>query len=913
MMVKHVNFISALVLLGLLSSTVISTAQEASPVESNSRQAFLPAVLKTGYDWPQLGNSPQRTNYTDLQVDPPYCYTWKWYEASMASRAQPVISAGRLFIGDMEGVLHARSAATGAPVWRFASNGPIRHSAAVLGNTVIFGSHDGMTYGLNVADGALKWKIFTGPSSTAPLVHSSKSWVYVASSNGVLTALDALMGSKIWEFDSGAPILTSPTLSMNEKTVFLGNEAIWAIAVDAATGAERWRTKLEGQSLADRYPVVAGNEVIYRSQPLYYFHHLLAEGDDVMDRAGSIADEWAADWAKVRPQITEYLDNEPSKQTFFVLDAETGSRKGTAPVLYTYGHNDIPNVPVVSGDDVYLTFRARRGIQNDSGTVHVTTRYDAELGQIDLTTLDIEGLRSNKLLKGAPEFRMTSDEQAMLSMGGSILWVDSWERLGGINVKTGTLIEMGAVSNDWPECTADCGPGTGNPFFPLTGSGLAYPFPSPRVTEGAHRGGVVVANGMLYWRVIEAGLAGISHRSGSSCPPPLVWTEGSNYSTSVDENTRAEATESNYRSLQDYVTLDLTFPANNPPDALVNRLMNEVQAVLLTKDHLVPFYLERGFSNPVIWPYTTANPCSPNPCLPTISYRSHGNLYWHDPGELLYTMASAYPYLTPELQSKVREYISEEIERYSPLKNLPYKDSQSDWLGGGISRESYDVPFRRDLNSWPPPAAHISTLYAVWLWSKNSGDWSFAQQQWSGIKELFYAQKDSISYYADIAGMIGYARMAKQLGYEQEYNQGIQAAVRGMTEGLNFDIFAQRAEGQYKDPRGKTTGWYAPVFYGMTPEVGLYLREQIGSLAASYLDSKITGDGLRWWYLTRAGFHAEEGETSYIAPPAAWSHFLAQAYIIGESRDNLIRWLDRPWGTGDLYSIQKVVAAIQAK
>lgn len=903
--------ITTLVLAGLLSTTLVWKAHGESEGAENSNQMFFPAILKTQVDWPQLGNDSQRTNFTTLQVNPPYCYTWKWYEAPMASRAQPVIANGRLFIGDMNGILNARDASTGAPLWKFASEGPIRHSAGVQGDTVVFSSHDGYTYGIEAGSGTQKWKTQTGPSSTAPLMNPSEGRAYVASSNGILTALEVGSGEKIWEYDSGAPILTSPALSIDRRTVYIGNEAIWAIAVDAGSGEERWRTRLEGQSLADRYPVVSADAVMYRSQPVYYFHHLLMDGDEVMDRAGSIANDWEADWSKVRPHILEYLGENPSKQTFFILDPATGTPKGIAPVLYTYGHNDIPNVPVVAGADVYVTYRARRGIQTDSGTVHVTTKYDAELGQMNTTTLDIVGLRSNKPLKGAPEFRMTSDEPAMLSMGGSILWVDNWERLGGINVATGSLVEMGAVSNEWPECTADCGPGTGNPYFPLSGTGAAYPFPSPRVTEGAQRGGVVIANNMLYWRVIEAGLAGISQRSGTSCPAPYVWEAEPGPTETLTDNTPAPDPES-VLALNDYVTLDLTAPVSNPPADLVNRLRGEVQEILSANDHLTPFYLERGFSDPVVWPYNTANPCTPKPCLPTINYRSYGNVYWHDPGELLYTMALAYPYLSSEMQAEAREYMGAAMNRYPPLKNLPYKDSQKDWLADGIQRENFEVPFRHNLNTWPPPAAHISSLYALWLWSKNTGEWTYAQQNWNDVKALFEARRGNMDYYSDIAGAIGYARMADHFGYSSEYNQGLQAAVGAMNTGLNFETFKQRAEEQYRDPRGKATGWSVPVFYGMTPEVGLYLREQTGGQAANYLDSKIRGDGLRWWYLTRAGLHAEIGETSYLAPTTAWSHFLAQAYVKGETQATLRGWLDRPWGKGDLYSIQKIVAAIQA-
>jgi outer membrane protein assembly factor BamB len=56
----------------------------------------------------------------------------KWCEVPIASRVQPVVASGRPFIGSMDGVMYARDASTGAPLWSFSSQGPIRNSAGVL-------------------------------------------------------------------------------------------------------------------------------------------------------------------------------------------------------------------------------------------------------------------------------------------------------------------------------------------------------------------------------------------------------------------------------------------------------------------------------------------------------------------------------------------------------------------------------------------------------------------------------------------------------------------------------------------------------------------------------------------------------------------------------------------------------------
>jgi len=803
--------------------------------------------------------------------------------------------------------MYARDATTGGSLWIFATGGPIRSTAGVAGETLVFSSYDGFTYALSVSNGTLLWKTQTGPSATAPLVVEAQGRVFIASANGTLSGLRLSDGHIEWQTDSGAPILTSPTLSENGSTILTGNEDIYALAFNASDGREIWRKQLAGQSMADRYPVVVGTTVYYRTQPIEYFPDLLHEGDDVMDQAGAIASSWSTDWSKIRPFIDQYLSSQPSKQTMFAVDVGSGQIAGTPPVLYTYGNNDAPSIPINRAGEVFLVYRARHGIQTDGGSVHVTSRYDAELGQLVPGTWDIQGLSLAAGETYQNQFRLTSDEPAMITMGGDILFVDNWERLGGININTGELVHVGAVSNDWPECYVQCGPGTDNPYFPLSGnpSDPAYPFPSPRTTEGHQRGGLVIANNMLYWRVIEGGLAGISHTDSGTCGAPQIWT--STPGTPSADPYAANEKPVETRTLEEYIALDLTPPIANPPQDLVNRLRTEVEAMVSVDDHLLPYYLMRGMSESQIWPYNTTNP----PGIPKVEYRAHGNVYWQDPGELLYTMAMAYPYLDPTVQGRVRDFMAREMNLYDPLQNLPW--SGLDWLKVGTARESYDVPFRSQLNNWPPPATNLSALYSLWLWSKNTGDWSYASAHWAQIKSLFQLRSADVKYYADIAGMIGYARIAQHLGFLSDYQAAVQAAVTSMQGGTNFNLYKSRAAHDYPDPRVMESGWSLPVFFGLTPEIGAYLREQTNGQAASQILSLENGDGLRWWYLTRSGAHAEIGETSYLAPDTAWSHFLAHAYILQDDAATLRSWLDRPWGLGDLYSIQKLVATIQAE
>jgi hypothetical protein len=882
-------------------------------------------------DWPQLGRDAQRSNYSPLQVNPPYCYIWKWYEVPFASRAQPVVAAGRLFIGGMDGVFYARNASTGAPLWTFAGDGsPIRHSAGVLNDTVVFSTHEGNTFALDAATGALRWQRVTGRSATAPLMDAARGRVVVAATDGRLTALNLSTGAVVWQYQSDAPILTTPALSRDGTLIFAGNEAVRAFALNAETGALVWQAQLYGQSLSERYPVVLSDTVIYRSQPVYSMGQLLVEGDTVMNQAGTVNPDWDADWNAIQPYIQNYLAGNPHKQTLFVLDAATGVTRGAAPVLYTFGSSDAPAMPVVRASapyTAYVMYRARQGIQTTGGSVHVATQYDAELGLMSTQTLSqIIGLRTAWYPQSIynAEFRLTSDEPAILTMGGNILLVDNWERLGAISLTdaiSGSLVHIGNVSNVWPECGegpgSGCGPPGPNPFFPLSGNpgDPAYPFPSPRVGEGHSRAGAVVANNMIYWRVIQGGLAGIGTRVGSACPAPLVYTQ-----TLPPPPTPTPPVVNTSRPLTDYVTLDLTVPISNPPADLVARLRSEVQTLIALTPYPMPYYYERGFSNPAMWPHNSTQGQDP----PSVTYGSYGNAVWHDSGELLLTLAMAYPYLDSALQVSVTQYVSNVIALYPPWQGMPWGGDWL-WLKNGAARELYPVPadIRQNLNNWPPPAASPLSLYAVWLWAKNTGNWALVSNNWAGLTALYNARVNNLPYYADIAGVIGYARMARQLFGQTAptYTQAVNAAVNALNAGRVITPYINYAKSitQYWTPRdnqpewGYFRGWYLPVFFGLTPEIGLYLREQTDGLAAAHVLSRQTGDGLRWWYLTRAGMHAEEGETAYIAPIAGWSHFMAQAYILGAPRSQLRRWLDRPWGRGDLYSIQKIVATIHAQ
>jgi len=476
-----------------------------------------------------------------------------------------------------------------------------------------------------------------------------------------------------------------------------------------------------------------------------------------------------------------------------------------------------------------------------------------------------------------------------------------------------TPVFVSGVANDWGECyTDECGPDTPRRFFPLSGnpSEPGYPFPGPRVTEGKQRPGAVIANNMLFWRVTEAGLGALVHQTGPGCPFPKIWAD-------YQPPQRPSIPSSNNRNLAEYLDLDLTRPAAvEAGDPLIQRLRSEVMGLVSSSGHWAPFYYQRGMSRSWTWPYTVDKDSSP----PLVMYDSHGSVVFHDPGELLLAGAQAWPYLDSAMQSQLKAWMMAEMARFPALNNLPFfsdSDRSRDWLRLGQVRETYAVPYRGSLNNWPPAAANLNAIYAVWLWSKNTGDWEYARSQFDAARRLFDARVASAAYAGDLAGMIGYYRLAKALGDTAEANRAASAAVSFMNRVRSDPAsFLRAADQMYLDPRDVPSGWSAPALFGLVPETGLFLREQTGGVFSDYLIDKefgSNGNGMRWWYLTRGGAHAEVGETSYLSPLTGWSHFLGHAYLLGDARDDLLPYLDRPWGIADIYSIQKVTAALYAK
>lgn len=176
---------------------------------------------------------------------------WK-YESADQIRSSPTIAGNQTFVAGCDGRLHIVDLNTGKQtasvdlkgptgctpavldravyvgtegrdffaidwtqakvLWRYENpqrSAPIRSSAAVTPELVIFGSRDKQVHALDTKTGQARWSFTTrGQVDSSPVIVGSR--VFIGSSDGRLYALDLATGRAVWQFEAGGSLLASP-------------------------------------------------------------------------------------------------------------------------------------------------------------------------------------------------------------------------------------------------------------------------------------------------------------------------------------------------------------------------------------------------------------------------------------------------------------------------------------------------------------------------------------------------------------------------------------------------------------------------------------------------------------------------------------------------------------------------------
>ncbi len=192
---------------------------------------------------------------------------WEYKTEGAVEESSPCVHGGVVYIGDLNGVLHAVDAATGKARWTFKAADEIKSSPNWAADRIYFGSYDQNLYCLSAFDGSLVWKYATeGPVHCTPAIEKGK--VYISGCDENFRAIDAATGKQLYALPLGAYAGASAVIRDDQSCVgTFGNEVL---SLDLKRRVLRWTYKhpvrnfpfYSSAALTDERVVLGGRDKI---------------------------------------------------------------------------------------------------------------------------------------------------------------------------------------------------------------------------------------------------------------------------------------------------------------------------------------------------------------------------------------------------------------------------------------------------------------------------------------------------------------------------------------------------------------------------------------------------------------------------------------------------------------------------
>ncbi len=189
-------------------------------------------------------------------------------EASVAVRAAPVLTPSGVLVADVDGGLRLFSANTGALRWEQHAGAPVYQTPAALGGHVFVATTRGSLTALDAATGRQGWHYAATDTTvrlTAPAAAGDA--VVVAGTDGIVRMLDATTGAVRWATSLDDAVGAAPLLTAH--TVYVGTMAKGLVALDRADGQVVWTHELRGRMKSAL--ATADGSLIVLSEPRYVY------------------------------------------------------------------------------------------------------------------------------------------------------------------------------------------------------------------------------------------------------------------------------------------------------------------------------------------------------------------------------------------------------------------------------------------------------------------------------------------------------------------------------------------------------------------------------------------------------------------------------------------------------------------
>jgi outer membrane protein assembly factor BamB len=163
---------------------------------------------------------------------------WR-FDAGWTIASSAAVAGETVVFGDASGAVRALRIADGSIAWEFKTDEPVYSTPAFSGDRVVFGSTDGSIYALDSRTGTLAWKILTGgPVVACPRIIDGV--VYIGSSDHVFRAVELASGRPVWSYDGIEGFVETKPLVSGDRVVFGAWDGC-LYALDRRTGTLAWK------------------------------------------------------------------------------------------------------------------------------------------------------------------------------------------------------------------------------------------------------------------------------------------------------------------------------------------------------------------------------------------------------------------------------------------------------------------------------------------------------------------------------------------------------------------------------------------------------------------------------------------------------------------------------------------------
>ncbi|MFZ6028793.1 MAG: PQQ-binding-like beta-propeller repeat protein [Chloroflexota bacterium] len=909
----------------LLASLLASAPVQASPISET----------EASEDWPMYQHDARhsgRTASTIANSNPLYLQWAYSFGERVEVEVQPVVAGNVIYVGVMNGDMHAINATTGAKIWTTRPGGPIAHTAAVSGGRVIFGSLDGYVYALNSSNGSLAWKFKTnGPVMSAPAVVDGR--VLIGSNDGNLYAIHATTGAQAWKVTTGGPVVTSPAVANGR--IYFGSEDMHARAVNASSGSVIWSKKLTGAGMHNMHPVVSddGNVVIFLTVKPGGNAYVPVEDYPGVSSSANPVSTW-----------NSFYQEHPERRYLFYLNASNGNDLWN-PAQQRYVPMPLPYwglIHPILGSDGYAWFPAPSG----AAGANFALDHDNRLFKVNLSTgaaTQVAGAGS------AHEFQIIMAEVGRHAFAGGDYYYTISEDLAVYRPGNGNLRAL--FSN---------------------GSATSYNF-------GTHMDPLSPLPSRHLWRYGGAvSMGGVPGASQPILANNMVYYVSYGWLYAVGTTNRGLNPATSFPS-RDTRQHELTYPRAG---ALTRaQIQSEAERrvadiIALGPDH---------YPITARWEQTDKG----------MAHNEFRFEVYGFEADTIRVLSEAYPYLPAAQQSQLKTYLTE-LANDTILNPAHYAYSTSCVIQGtaGVQTSNNCRDNTQISAYWwnNNPNLVAQRLYAIWAYANATGQWADVQAKWNSLikpefqkfvnaydanlgfcrfdewlvgrlnigAQIVMAQgvRDLAAHFNDTATrnsaqtlltnlLNGRVRLADFVPMLYDSGRRKPAPIRLRADGTinnddimvngpyNGDMIPYNAALRDRNTDVSQVNWLAGSFnnpssyrvdagmefmhypalsgyFPLSSEFSARLRSSLLAKTREYVKSYEVNHP--WWWLGDLAHHTTgSGEHLYHSPTLAWTMFQVKARVLQESWDALARQLPEAASFNsryDLYRLQNLVTLL---